>query len=260
MNPSETAAEETSPGRRVPLEGAVNFRDLGGYRTSDGRRVKWRHLYRSDSLADLTEADVPCVAALGLRTLMDLRHQSERERKPNRPLPGPLPETHAIGFLPHRNRELFQAISSGEMGVDLLDEWCREAYRRFLPEPTFAQVLDRLLAPAALPALIHCTSGKDRTGYASAVVLMALDVPRQTIVEDFLLTNRHRRDIRYLVSPDADPAVVHAMSGVRAEYLEACFDAIDAEWGSTERYLAGALGLDAERRRHLQHLLLEPDR
>ncbi|MCK9284804.1 MAG: tyrosine-protein phosphatase [Rhodocyclaceae bacterium] len=246
------------PLRRLPLQGAVNFRDLGGYRTSDGRQVKWNRIYRSDSLAELTDADVDAVASLGLRTLLDLRYQLERDKKPNRPLPGPLPETHAIGFYPLNNLKLFDRISEGTLTVEELDAWCCTSYRLFLPEPTFAQVLEKLLAPQAFPALIHCTSGKDRTGFASAVVLAALGVPRETIMEDFLLTNQYRRDISYLVEEKSDPAVVYALSGVQPEYLEACFNAIDSTWGSDEAYLRGGLGLSAEDQQRLQDILLEP--
>lgn len=244
--------------RNVPLQGAPNCRDLGGYVSADGRRVKWKHIYRSDSLADLSDADIPVVTALGLRTLLDLRHESERERKPNRTLPGTPPQTHAFGFLPYGNKEIFRRVSDGSITLAELDEACCEAYRRFLPEPTFPKLIDLMLTSEAFPLMIHCTSGKDRTGYASAVVLMALGVPRATIIEDFLLTNHHRRDISYLVGDKADPKVVDTLSGVRAGYLEASFAAIDATWGSEEGYLRDALGLSADRRRHLQDILLEP--
>ena len=251
-------SENSQRQRNLSLQGAPNCRDLGGYVSADGRRVKWQHIYRSDSLADLSDADIPVVTSLGLRTLLDLRHEMERQRKPNRVLPGSLPQTHSFGFLPYGNKEIFRRVSDGTITLAELDDACCEAYRRFLPEPTFPKLIDLLLTPNAFPMLIHCTSGKDRTGYASAVVLMALGVPRATIIEDFMLTNRHRRDISYLVGDKADPKVVDVLSGVRPEYLEACFTAIDATWGSEEGYLRDALGLSADRRRHLQDLLLEP--
>ena len=252
------ASENPQRQRNVPLQGAPNCRDLGGYVSADGRRVKWKYIYRSDSLADLSDADIPVVTSLGLRTLLDLRHESERQRKPNRTLPGTLPQTHSFGFLPHGNQEIFRRVSAGTITLAELDEACCAAYRRFLPEPTFPKLIDLLLAPQAFPMLIHCTSGKDRTGYAAAVVLMALGVPRATIIEDFMLTNQHRRDISYLVGDKADPTVVDTLSGVHAGYLEASFAAIDAAWGSAEGYLRNALGLSEDRQRRLQDLLLEP--
>jgi protein-tyrosine phosphatase len=256
MNHTHPSPNAQSP-RSVPLQGAPNCRDLGGYLAADGRRVKWKHIYRSDSLADLTDADLPIAAALGLHALIDLRDESERQRKPNRDLPGKPHAVHACGFLPYGNRELFSRVVSGTVTLEQLELACLEAYGRFPPEPTYAKLLELLLTPDAFPLMIHCTSGKDRTGFASAVVLMALDVPRATIIEDFMLTNQHRRDISFLVGDKADPAVVEVLSGVKPSYLEASFAAIDARWGSTANYLRDGLGLSDQRRKTLQDALLE---
>lgn len=250
-------AEDTAALRHFPLTGAVNFRDLGGYLTSDGRRVKWRHVYRSDSLADLTDTDAKTVASLGLRVLLDLRHESEREKKPNRPLPGTPPATHPIGFLPRSNPEMLGRVAAGTMTKQVLDDWYHDSYRRFPQEPTYAQLVEKLRVGQPFPLLIHCTSGKDRTGFAAAVVLMALGVPRQTIIDDFMLSNRYRRDLRFLVGEKADQEVLEVLASVRPSYLEATFDAIDAEWGSDEAYLRRALGLSEAQQKALQDTLLE---
>ncbi len=254
---TDTTSPSTETSRNVGLQGAPNCRDLGGYPAADGRRVKWKHLYRSDSLADLTDADLPVVRSLGLRTLVDLRHAFERERKPNRAVPGTSPTLHTFPFLPYGHVDIFQRVSEGRITLSELEQGCWEAYRRFLPEPVFPKVIDLLLTPDVFPMMIHCTSGKDRTGYTTAVILLALGVPREVIIEDFLVTNRHRRDIGYLVGEKADPAVVDMLSGVGASYLEASFAAMEETWGSTDGYLSGALGLTDERRRRLQDILLE---
>ncbi|MCK9284803.1 MAG: tyrosine-protein phosphatase [Rhodocyclaceae bacterium] len=254
---TDPTSPATPSSRSVGLQGAPNCRDLGGYPAADGRRVKWRHLYRSDSFADLTDADLPVVQSLGLRTLVDLRHASERERKPNRELPGMPPKVHTFPFLPYGHVDIFKRVSEGRMTLVQLEQDVWEAYRRFLPEPVFPKMIDLLLTPGVFPMLIHCTSGKDRTGYTTAVVLLALGVPRDVIIEDFLVTNRHRRDIGYLVGDKADPAVVEVLSGVHASYLEASFTAMEQQWGSTDAYLRDALGLSDRRRQQLQDLLLE---
>ena len=243
--------------RHLPLQGAVNFRDLGGYHTVDGRRLKWKHLYRSDSLAELSDADLAVVSGLKLRNLCDLRHQDERDKKPNRQLPDPAPEVHAIGFYPNRHEDLMHMVKTATINVDSLNQLCNDAYGRFHQVPNFARLFEVLLRPDAFPTLIHCTSGKDRTGFATATVLLVLGVPRETIIEDFLLTNHYRRDLTFLVGKDGDPAVVKALSSVEAEYLLSAFRGIEQGWGSEEGYIRNGLKVSREQQQYLQDLLLE---
>lgn len=257
---AESTVPESRDRRHVPLHGAVNFRDLGGYRTADGRQVRWKTLYRSDSLAELTAADMETVAALGLRSLCDLRDHPERGRKPNRLQAGPTLKVHSIGFQPHGGEQLVAGLKMRTMSAAGVEAAFREMYRRFPLEQTaiYARVLDILLEPGALPALIHCTSGKDRTGFAAAVVLMALGVPRETILEDYLVTNRHRRDLSFLLGADTDPEVLATMKQAHPEYLAAAFNSIDEAWGSDQVFVRNGLGLAEQCQQRLRELLLEP--
>jgi protein-tyrosine phosphatase len=115
-----------------------------------------------------------------------------------------------------------------------------------------------LIAPGALPALVHCTSGKDRTGVGVALLLSALGVPRDVVVEDYLLTNRYRRDLSAILQRRVDPDVLDVVVAAHADYLDAAFDSIRRHWGGIEQFIAGALGLDRADLSTLQEQLLEP--
>ena len=110
-----------------------------------------------------------------------------------------------------------------------------------------------------LPLLIHCTSGKDRTGFGAAIILMALGATRQVILEDYALTNLYRREIQHLVADSTPASLVAMLTSAQPKYLEAAFAVIDRSYGSTDAYLARALGLDDAARERLSALLTEPD-
>ncbi|HKY92203.1 MAG TPA: tyrosine-protein phosphatase [Nevskiaceae bacterium] len=245
--------------RRLPFTGAVNFRDLGGYAAVDGRTTAWGRLFRSDSLSALTEEDLEALGRLGLSTVCDLRKDHERVAFPNRLPTQFAPRTFCLGFSPRGSTEMWDAINRGELlEPDVLEEM-RMHYRRLALEHAedYGRFLKLLLEPGALPALVHCASGKDRTGFAVAIVLMALGVPRATIVEDYVISDLHRRDLSHLAHEGAHPAAVNAVAQAIPGYLEAAFETIDATWGGEEAYLARALGLSATQRERLRDLLLE---
>ncbi|WP_428386102.1 tyrosine-protein phosphatase [Nevskia ramosa] len=244
--------------RRLPLSGAVNFRDLGGYETVDGRRLRWGRVFRSDSLAELGDADLALLQSLGLRTVCDLRGEPEREHKPNRPL-GATVTTHAIGFMPHGGEELLAGARDGSIDPSEIEVRVQDIYRRFVIEQSasFARLL-RLIADAdSLPLVFHCTSGRDRTGFATAMLLSALGVPRTTIEADYRLSNDYRRDLTFQVGGIVAPEVMAALTQAHPSYLTAALTTIDQHHGSAERYLREALGLDDTTRARLEALLLE---
>jgi protein-tyrosine phosphatase len=245
--------------RKLALTGAVNFRDIGGYRSADGRTLTWGAVLRSDSLAELTEADQATVRALALRSLFDLRHESERIERPNRLGAGAGPLTHAIGFFPNGSEALMAGVRARTLSKDEARTGLLGMYRH-LPvahAPVYAQLLQTLLLPGALPALIHCTSGKDRTGFGIAVLMLALGVPRETILEDYVLTNHYRRDLGFMLGTAVDPAVLDVIKAADPAYLHAAFDVIDSVWGGTPDFLRYGLGLSVLEQTRLQHLLLE---
>lgn len=254
--------------RLLPLEGAHNFRDLGGYETSDGRFVRWGRLFRSDELSQLTDADVAYVARLGIRWLCDFRSDEERAESPDR-LPAESPPTVERLVITDGDwsaAELRRRILAGE--VDDLDaaELMKAANRGFATtfRDRYTVLLDRLARPDTLPALIHCTGGKDRAGFGAAVVLLALGVPRETVMYDYLLTNHYTHAriermlfvIRFASLFRTDPERVRPLMGVDRDYLQAAFEVIDRDFGSDEAFLRDGLGLSEVERNALRGALL----
>ena len=173
---------------RVPLRGARNFRDLGGYGARDGRSVRWRILFRSGSMAGLTSGDVDTLCTFGIRTIIDLRSTNERLREPTLCAGAFMPAMHARDYV-FKSSDLGQALPTGQMEA----EEARLAFERtyaLLPfqfADQYRQMFAQLLADNA-PLIVNCSGGKDRTGVASALLLTALGVPRETVIEDYLLS------------------------------------------------------------------------
>ena len=243
--------------RRLPLQGAVNFRDLGGYNVAGGRQTLWRLVFRSDSLADLTDADHAAFDALNLYTIIDFRIALERQRKPNRLPPGTGARTVEIGFLPDGMLDMLRQVFRGQIDAAGVERETLRHYRN-LPgdhRAEYTQLFHRLDDAAGRPVLIHCTSGKDRTGFGAALILLALGADRDTVLQDYALTNQYRRDLGFLLSRNPDPAVVHMLTAAQPKYLAAALDAIDAQYGSAEAYLERGLGVTQARRERLRAVL-----
>ncbi len=245
--------------RRIAMEGAVNLRDLGGYPAGPGRRTAWRRVLRSDSLADLTDADRGRLAALGLHGLVDFRLPSERRARQNR-----LPAGHGLrvlepGFLPRGTEAMLEAIRDGRLGPEDIRRAVLGHYRLFAEEHLAAYVpaFRLILEAEGRPVLLHCTSGKDRTGFGAALVLLAAGVPEPVAVEDYALTDRYRRDIRFMFEGGIAEDALAMLTSARPEYLEAALARLRELHGGPEGWLA-AMGLPAGERAALRRLLSEP--
>jgi protein-tyrosine phosphatase len=174
--------------RLIALEGAVNFRDLGGYATEDGQHTRWRQLFRADGLGELSEADLDVLRQLGIRTVVDLRSGYEVEQSRFNVAAHPVAFHHFpfIDKLPD------------------VDEWDRRPgllgtqYKEMLDQatPQIVGALEVLAADEARPAVFHCTAGKDRTGLLSAIVLSLLGVPEDTVVADYALSGEAMERLR----------------------------------------------------------------
>jgi protein-tyrosine phosphatase len=258
--------------RQVTLERQPNFRDIGGYKTSDGRSVKWGLLYRSGGLNKLTDADLEKLRSRGLTTIIDLRADGEVEKAPDRIPAGVRPHRLPVGVATNINA-LTQAIKAGD--VSAFDEgYLIEANREFVREFTSAyrELLKRIGDPASRPILWHCTLGKDRAGLGAAVVLLVLGVPEKDIMEDYLLSNtcraqemqREMADFKGKRTPPHDELkdkrnerVFQALIEVRREYLQAAFDEMIKEYGSVETYIRKGLAVSKAQQKRLQRQLLE---
>jgi len=173
----------SDPRRVIPLDAVHNFRDIGGYPTADGRTTKWRLLFRADALYRLRGDDVDAVRPLGLRTVVDLRTDEELELRGRFPV-----DEHPIDF--HHIDVMDTTWERDENDIEDVAEFLCSAYQKMLHQlpHRFAEAIERLGAPEALPAVFHCAAGKDRTGVTAMLVLGALGVPNEYIAADYGLT------------------------------------------------------------------------
>jgi protein-tyrosine phosphatase len=245
-----------NPSRSLNLAGASNFRDLGGYLGLNGRAVRWRRLFRSDHLAALTPDDRAVLSDLGVARAYDFRGQAERAAVPY-DLPGV--RSYSLAIEPTVVQRM-KALA--ETGYQLTPQdtvgLMQQTYRAFVHDnsPRFAELFQHLLEDDA-PLVFHCTAGKDRTGFAAALILLALGVPRAVVLQDYLLTNDLFRMPKS--SPGLAPqAVLDVLWRVQEDFLEAAMQVVQADFGGMERYLTSTLGLDAARRERLVALYLQP--
>ena len=241
--------------RHLNLAGASNFRDLGGYVAQDGRTVRWRKLFRSNHLGHLTSADVAVLRQLGVKNAFDFRGKDERSEA----LCGVEHiETHSLPVEPTVVAALRAIHQSGRMSTaDDALEVMRDSYRGYVEHntPRFRALFAHLLEDRA-PLVIHCTAGKDRTGFACALILHTLGVADDVIAEDYLLTNQfYRRDPT--VSSDLPDEVRQVLGTVQASFLAAAFETIDAGYGSLDHYLRDGLGIGPDERDALRERYLE---
>ena len=250
-NLSENLREDT---RKLPFTGAHNFRDLGGYKTSDGKTVKWGKVYRSDNLHSLTDEDLKYMERLNIKSVVDFRSDEERNEEPDRLTPDMTPILLPIKFEPEGVTEtLMRDLTFGDLdssnllrdfNVILIKEFTEE-YRDF-----FRHIVDN----GGEPFVLHCTAGKDRAGFGSAMILTVLGVPREKIIEDYLLTNTYVSDhvesklleteLKTFFRADSDN--LRKINLVEERYIQAAFDTIDSHWGGMDQYISEGLNLTEE--------------
>jgi len=257
--------------RVIPLEGGLNFRDLGGYETRDGRRVRSRRLFRSGVMSRLTAADEARLRSLGIRAICDLRTRSERERETVRWVGEDVMRLE-WDYDP-RHLSLRSAASapgfSAPLAHSAMVEFYRGLPRRFAPQ--YGALFARLAA-GTLPLVFCCSAGKDRTGMAAALILASLGVSTDDVLLDFTLTNRVADLERVLLArPHGSLGLGDEQSYLRAlspevrapllraapEYLEAAFERISRDHGSLEGYLRDQLHLTDDSLSQMRAHLLE---
>lgn len=243
-----------APARHLNLAGASNFRDLGGYRTRDGRTLRWRQIFRSNHLADLTDQDIGVVRGLGVRSAFDFRGVAERAGA----LCGMADITvHSLPVEPTVMATLRQIAGNRQLSeADAIDAM-RSSYRGYVQDNTarYRTLFAHLLEDRA-PLVIHCTAGKDRTGFACALILHALGVPDDVIADDYLLTNQfYKRDPS--AATELPDHVKQVLGTVRAPFLDAAFEAVDADYGNLDGYFRDGLGLGPVERKALEARYLQ---
>ena len=247
-------AESTPFSRPIALEGASNFRDLGGYEGRDGRRLQWRKLYRSAHLANLTQQDLDQIKALGVTRSADFRGVGESAHLAYH---WPSIDRHALVVEPTVVQRAQSMLDDGQsLTEQATEELMHETYRSFVNVygSRFAQFFD-LLQTSDEPLVFHCTAGKDRTGWAAALLLTALGVDEEQIMEDYLLTNQlFKRPVS--IFGNMSEEVLDALWRVQPSYLMASVDIVRAQHGSVDKYLTEALGVDQAARDRLAQLYL----
>jgi protein-tyrosine phosphatase len=263
--------------RLLPLAGGRNFRDLGGYRTEDGRQVRWGKLYRSGVLAYLTEDDHQQLAAHGIRVICDLRTAHERQREPSR-WRGTSATQLSWDYDSRMTSLRHHLPQDFDPATGLTPEMMRQTMLRLysnLPALLRAQfaALFQQLDQGGTPLLFHCSAGKDRTGIAAALILSLLGVPRETIVADYVMTNdcvdleallsRHKvssigvGDDNRSLFPQLNRAARKPLIAADPDYLETALRRITDMHGSVEAYLYRELGLSAVAAARIRASLLE---
>lgn len=259
----QIAATDTR--RFLRLEGVRNARDLGGYRTRDGRSVRWGQVYRSGALGQATRADIDELRARGVRVVCDLRSGPERAAAPDHWLEAAgiaswgQPPAETVG---DSHSLLEECLVSAARTRSVMTD----AYRQmpYVQTAALAAVFRRL-ARGESPLLFHCTAGKDRSGGAAALLLLALGVPGERVLEDYLLSDLEFEALcrDFLLNPRH--AAAHGDPGrawlplleSNPDYMGALLDAVQARHRSIDDYLASELGIAAEELEALRGHLLE---
>lgn len=247
--------------RFINLRGAWNFRDIGGYRSRRGKRVEWRRVFRSDQLHELTDADRTAIARLGIKSVMDLRHASEIKEAEDRLPAGVRRFTFPIGegitggcFLDHAVRGEVAQVTMEEVSesyVDLLEKY---AFR-------IEQIFDVLADAYVYPMIIHCRSGRDRTGLVIGLLLSELGVGREDILDDFELSGlcwaaRLKKSVVKRLGSTVDFEKICPAFQPPREALANAFTCLAARYGSSSGYLRHRVGLPPAALARIQKVLL----
>lgn len=255
--------------RIIKFRGFSNFRDLGGYPADGGVQVKWGVLYRSGHLAKMKSSDLRRFKQLGIDTIIDFRSDQEREKDPNRLPDSLIFNTLSIPILDPSTSswaaELKTAIQTREYQnfdpSEKMREWYQELAVGHVDQ--YRQFIHGVLNAQGAPVLWHCTAGKDRTGFAAAILLRLLGVSQDIVEKDYLLSAKYADQRKALIwmlrlSRGKEAAeTVQTFFQVQKEWIEAAFQSIDAHWGNFETYSHEALGLSVSHISQLRDQLLD---
>ena len=253
------------------FDAVANFRDLGGHRARDGRRVAAGRLFRSGHLGHASEKDRGRLAELGLRQVFDFRTPRDIEiegedRLPSGvaqvllPMRDPSTTKDLRGLIESSSPEQLKEIFGNGGAAELMQRGAAGLVKTRCAQ--YAEFLARLAEPESFPALFHCSAGKDRAGWAGSVVLLALGIDEEEVIEQYLLSNRAADEIAARtgggVNVENWRGLLSPLLEVRREYVEASFEAVRVEYGDFDAYLRMGLEFSDAQRERLQTNLLEP--
>jgi protein-tyrosine phosphatase len=266
-NPYFTIAVKGRPGvvwaqRRLPLAKTYNFRDIGGYRTHDHRRMRWGLIYRSAHLAELTDDDHALLGRIGIKLVCDFRTVAEAEAQPDRlPADGSMQYLHMpIAHGKFDPAEAVARIRKGDISW-LTDDFMTNNYLKQLDNfaHLWKQFFERLMDSRNRPLVFHCTAGKDRTGVCAALILLSAGVPESTVIADHALSNTYNAPVinrieREIRKFGIDPDDMRAYLSAPREAMEAVVTHLKEDYGSAKAYLVDKAGID---RHGLEELIRE---
>lgn len=258
---------------QIQLENAYNFRDIGGYETSDGLVVKKGYLFRSDELSKLSESDIKKIEELNIRTIIDYRSERERVNNEDKPIPGAKiiyldPKADVAALASSDNKHLLEQ-RSGNITAAQAYEMMSSQNREFVLAPSakesYSKMLHLLLDINNCGVVQHCRGGKDRTGYGIALILLLLGVDQKTVVEDYMLTNvcKHEKNTRSLAEVyekthnDDLVLALRYLKEAREEFLLGALNIINQSFGGIENYVINELDFSKEDIQQLRKNYLE---
>ncbi len=257
----------------IPLQGTPNFRELGGYPTKCGRHIAYGKFFRSGVLSYLTQQDWAQIQKLNIATIVDFRRAPERHAETTK-----LPANTSITIIEspidsgdHRNT-FKSLLDNNQFTVDAAQQIMRNINIDLAlhTQSTYKQFLDSIFKLKDTDSILfHCSAGKDRTGFAAALILMCLNVDSETIYHDYLLSLNYfkpQESLHHFIKnwagniPEGQyqPDAFLKMLGVQQDYLQAAFDAIDQHYSSTEEYLEDCYGLGSIKLEQFRNRFLEP--
>ena len=259
----DNIAYQSEDHRKIVLDGTSNTRELGGYKTEDGRSLKWGVLYRSDKLSELTDADQEYLLQLGIKRVVDFRSSEEKQNEPDQ-----LPSTIKYIEMPIEAdgaiRPKVEAILKGDLNEDvgaILVETNKEFISDF--SGVYKGFIESLIENQE-PTLFHCTAGKDRAGFAAALVLLAVGVPEKIVIEDYMKTNKYTEEtiqdyinkINLYSLGSVDAEILRPLLGVEERFIRAALDEIKQKYGSVENFIRDELKIRDESIIELKNFLL----
>ena len=259
----DNIAYQSEEHRKILLDGTSNTRELGGYKTEDGRSLKWGVLYRSDKLSELTDADQEYLLQLGIKRVIDFRSSEEKQNEPDQ-----LPSTLKYIEMPIEAdgaiRPKVEAILKGDLNEDvgaILVETNKEFISDF--SGVYKGFIESLIENQE-PTLFHCTAGKDRAGFAAALVLLAVGVPEKIVIEDYMKTNKYTEEtiqdyinkINLYSLGSVDAEILRPLLGVEERFIRAALDEIKQKYGSVKNFIRDELKIRDESIIELKNFLL----
>ena len=250
--------------RLLPMDGAHNTRELGGYKTTDGKSVKWGMLFRSDKLSDISGTDQEYLQNLGIKKIIDFRSEEEKTEDPDI-IPSGISYVEMPISVDGAMRSKIEAVLKGETDKEV-KSFLIDANREFVTSYTdvYENFLRGLIDDDA-PTLFHCTAGKDRAGFAAAISLIALGVSREDVIEDYMKTNAFIKDrieeilgqIKLMSLYQTDTEILRPLIGVERVYIETAFKTAEEKYGSLENFIRDGLNISDEDIQKLRNKFLE---